>query len=217
MSQKKLSEKGYIIKKGRQLPFNEIYIRQDWKETGLAEIIVSKKQPGGNLLVGSYIVDTYCLGVKDCFAKFNLTQYEYEDLKEQIMRDIIFKRLKVNELHNIIYGAIDYAEELGFKPHKDFEVAQYLLDPELIDDGIDEIEFGKGGQPLFIQGPYDNPDIIMATLNKTVGEGNYLYIQSMHLDDMDFDDDYEDDDNDYENDDDEYDDYKEVDDGEDTK
>jgi hypothetical protein len=32
--------------------------------------------------------------------------------------------------------------------------------------------------PLFIAGPFDSINKILATLNKTVGEGNYHYIYS---------------------------------------
>ncbi|RLD82202.1 MAG: hypothetical protein DRJ07_08450, partial [Bacteroidetes bacterium] len=56
-------------------------------------------------------------------------------------------------------------------------ITEYLLVPNLISDEIDEIEFGKDGKPLFIQGPHDNAVKIINKLNETVGEGNYHYIQ----------------------------------------
>lgn len=80
---------------------------------------------------------------------------------------------EIVKAHNIIYGGIDYAEELGFQPHKLFRITEYLLNPDLIDDGIDEIEFGKDGKPFFIAGPDDNVDRIINTLKKNVGEGNF--------------------------------------------
>lgn len=80
-------------------------------------------------------------------------------------------------VHNLIYGAIDYADELGFEPQKDFKVSEYLLNPDLISDGIDKIKFGKNGKPFFIQGPDDNVTKIINQLDKVVGEGNYLYMR----------------------------------------
>jgi hypothetical protein len=74
-----------------------------------------------------------------------------------------------------VYGALDYAEELGFAPNKDFRIAEYLLGPDLITDGINEIEFGMDGKPFYISGPYDNLRQILATLNRSVGVGNYEY------------------------------------------
>jgi hypothetical protein len=38
------------------------------------------------------------------------------------------------------------------------------------------IEFGKDGEPFYINGPYDNPEAIIAKLQETVGEGNFKYL-----------------------------------------
>ena len=81
--------------------------------------------------------------------------------------------------HNLIYGAIDYASGLGIAPPKDFYLAEYVLDPDLVDDGIDEIEMGCNGKPFYIQGPYDNSRKIISALNASVGPGGYEYITEM--------------------------------------
>ena len=81
--------------------------------------------------------------------------------------------------HNLIYGAIDYASELGIEPPKDFYLAEYVLDPDLVDDGIDEIEMGYKGKPLYIQGLYDNYRKIINALNSSVGRDGYEYITEM--------------------------------------
>lgn len=39
--------------------------------------------------------------------------------------------------------------------------------------GIYDIEVGQDGKPFFINGPYDDVDSIITTLNRNVGEGNY--------------------------------------------
>ena len=39
-----------------------------------------------------------------------------------------------------------------------------------------QFTFGKDGMPFFLAGPYDNPQAIIAKLNKTAGPGNYHYI-----------------------------------------
>lgn len=75
--------------------------------------------------------------------------------------------------HNIIYGAIDYAEGLGFQPDKHFKITEYLLNPNLINDGIDEIEFGYDGKPFFIAGPDDNTIRIISILERNMGKGNF--------------------------------------------
>ncbi len=68
---------------------------------------------------------------------------------------------------------IEYARTLGFEPHRDLD---------LVVDHLGEwtplaaITFGRDGQPLYCQGPRDNATANMATLNRTVGQGNYHYV-----------------------------------------
>ena len=53
---------------------------------------------------------------------------------------------------------------------------EYVLDPDLVDDGIDNIEMGWNGKPFYIKGPYNNYRKIISALNASVGPGGYEYI-----------------------------------------
>ncbi len=153
----KFSPKKYIISKGRNLPFYECFINNVWKENGLATITISKKMPSGNFIIAFYLVDIFCLGVKSTFYNLNLDSIEYRGFVERLEDNPEgIQVCDISLAHNIIYGAIDFAEEHGYKPHKDFSVTKYLLDPDLITDGIDEIEFGRDGKPFYIAGPDDD-------------------------------------------------------------
>ena len=79
-------------------------------------------------------------------------------------------------VHNIIYGAVEFAEDCGFEPHKNFtSTTEYLLDNVESIDYIEVAFGGKDGKPFFFAGPYDDSKKIMDTLTKTVGEGNFDY------------------------------------------
>jgi len=78
--------------------------------------------------------------------------------------------------HNMIYATPDYGRENGFKPEKSFPMAERILEPDYINDGIDDIIMGENGQPLYINGPHDNLNKILATLDRNVCKGNYKFI-----------------------------------------
>jgi hypothetical protein len=65
------------IRLARQCPPYECLINASWKDKGLATILISRRQPDGNLLFGVYLVDILCLGVKNtfCNADFSLSRY----------------------------------------------------------------------------------------------------------------------------------------------
>jgi len=176
--QNQLSPQKYITTKARSLPFSECYVNEDWTSKGMATIVLTKQMPSGKFIFASYLVDLYCLGLKDTTSKFNVSATECQELLDQFSSNQMMVNCDVSFIHNLIYGAIDYAEEIGFKPHKDFGLTEYMLDTDLITDGIDEIEFGKNGKPFFIAGPFDNVKRIMAILNQNLGEDNYTFTYS---------------------------------------
>jgi hypothetical protein len=176
--QNQLSPEKYIISKGSLLPFHECFVSDNWKKEGMATVVISKKMPSGKIIASSYLLDTFCLGLKNTMYKFALDDLEYSDFLNKLNERSTLVKCELNFAHNLIYGAIDYADELGFSPNKDFRITEHLLDSDLIDDGIDELVFGRDGKPFFIAGPYDDIKRITGILERNVGVGNYDYILS---------------------------------------
>lgn len=182
--QQMMSPRNLIIQRGRTYPVIQCLIDENGYKNGLASIVVVRKMGGDKVAFGSYMVDIFCLGVKDTMYHI-MTEDEKDDFLEDLpmnMTDCDFMRAQ-----NIIYGALEYAEDLGFQPQKDFEVSKYLLDDVESIEYI-EMEFGKNGKPLYVAGPFDNVGKITATLRKSVGEGNFEIVQELD----DFDDEEED-------------------------
>ncbi|OFX57392.1 MAG: hypothetical protein A2046_06355 [Bacteroidetes bacterium GWA2_30_7] len=148
--QKQLSPETYIRTRARNLPIDKCFINQNWKETGIASIIVSRKHTNGNFTFGVYLVDLFALGTKDSFYRFNTAPDILEELKERMSKELVEEADYVL-VHNIIYGANAYAEENGFKVCKEFILTQFILEEDTEDIELIEIEFGKDGKPLLIQ------------------------------------------------------------------
>lgn len=212
---KQLSPQQYLKQKVSQLPKGKWYINADWQTAGLAVISAVRIMPSGNIVYGTYLVDVFCLGVKDAGYRFNLNALDAHDEIMERYEHMDLEAIEINPdyAHNIIYGAIEYAAQFKFAPKKDFDLAEYILDPA---DEIPfmDIEFGKNGKPFYISGPHDNVNLILHKLNITVGEGNYESLIRLggSYDEFDVYDDEEDEDYDDEEDEDgEYIDYEEVD------
>ncbi len=174
------SPEKYIRTRTRNLPIHECYINPGWDEGGMALIIVSRMHKTGNLTFGSYQVDLYCLGVKDTFWRFNVLPDDLEYIKDQYAGFTATGEPLIQAdyalVHNIIYGAEAYADELGFKPHKDFALTQYILEED--DDKVEyiEIEFGMNGRPAVMLGMERYPPGVFNILDRSAGPGNYYVI-----------------------------------------
>jgi hypothetical protein len=170
------------IRSARQYPIHECLINPSWKEKGLATILVSRRQPDGNILFGVYLVDILCLGLKNtfCNADFSMSMYN-TDVVRRAYTEEDPARCSRELAHQIIYGAIRFAQQFGFQPQKDFSLSQYILDEaDSIDPGTKDVEFGRDGQPLFIAGPHDDVARILRQLEATAGRGHFGYMYESH-------------------------------------
>ena len=168
----------YIKEKGRSLPIHECFATEGWQENGMGTFVISRKMPGGNYAIALFLLDIFCLGVKEAFYRVNLDDDEYEEFKTEKLPQGEPDHFDPHHFHNLIYGAIDFAEEYGFQPGKGFEVAEYMLDPDMITDKIDDLTFGHNGIPHYMQGPMDSNAQAARIINKlqeTAGENNYYY------------------------------------------
>ncbi|MGF1568699.1 MAG: DNA-binding response regulator [Nodosilinea sp.] len=146
---------------------------------GLAQIIITR-QARNRLLVGSYLVDYWCLGVKNVIPPRKMGSSEsilfVKSCAERFAEPFI--EISLAQAQSIVYGAIDYAHGLGFEPHRDFNAnAQAHLG--LRPDSLIPIKFGKDGQPFFMSGPYDDSEKILRTLEASVGIGNFHFIAGL--------------------------------------
>lgn len=170
-----ISIKKYIIEAARKLPIYKCWQLGD-DESGIKHIVFARQKRDGTFIVGIYLVDLFCLGLKDTF----FLNPSFEELKERVLENthagFEYEAIDPILAQNYIYGAIEYAEDLGFKPHKDFSITEYILDDVEQLEFID-IELGCNGRPCFMPGPNDKVGQILAHLNKHVGEGNYDFIE----------------------------------------
>ena len=166
----------YIRENGRKLPIDRCLVADGYKKQLLTLCLITRRQPSGYLSMAFFMIDRNCLGIKNAMFSCNMTDREVEDMIQKTTAHLgKMKEVSPVYFHNLVYGALDYAESIGFAPEKDFATAEYLLNPELTDDGIDDIEFGMDGKPYFMSGPDDDVQKVLSTLNRTVGEGNYTY------------------------------------------
>jgi len=166
------------IRQARNYPIEGCWTSSDWEEGGLAIVVIARRQPDGNLVFGTYLVDYYCLGLKntDCDADVPPGRFHRDFLPQVFSATGPPVDISAALAHEIIYGGIEYAAQFGFRPHADFKRSRYVLDPPDLHPRTGEVEFGRDGQPFFVAGPYDNTDAILRQLTRTAGEDNFHYM-----------------------------------------
>lgn len=189
-----LSPYRFMREKARTLPIGKCYIAPpDWQESGMAHVIVTRVRPSGNLVMGAFLVDTFCLGVKDAGYHENMALSDFEEYLSNYKKGMGLEEISYNEAHNIIYGAMAFAEEGGIKPAKEFDPAGYILEEDTDDIPLIEYDFGKNGKHFLVVNPDRKEMPYCHILKKKLGD-DFEYV--MPYGEEDEDDDYEDDDKD---------------------
>jgi hypothetical protein len=150
-------------------------VRADSGASGLVTIVVARDLSGSRVSACRYLVDVYCLGVKDAFGPRVMDRRK---LPEFVFRtfsayDGSPMAAPVELARQLVFGAIEYARGLGFEPCSDFDARADHLGPR---QGSSVISFGREGKPFFIQGPRDNARQIMRTLENSVGRDGFHFI-----------------------------------------
>ncbi len=142
---------------------------------GMAVIILSRRAGFNRLEVATYLVDLWCLGVKDVSGPRLMNPSTYKDFADYAYQPFPTgtEEISLEIAQAIILGAVDYAAALGFQPHPEFEQVREHLGPW---NGEPALTFGRNGKPYYVSGPYDDPMKILKTLRQSVGEGNFNFI-----------------------------------------
>lgn len=143
---------------------------------GLAYVVVARQRPrAAKARVCCYLVDTQCLGVKDTIGPRQVRLDRLDVFLDNAYGAYDAGRVEapLELAQHLVLGAVEFARGLGFEPHPDFRPCAPHLGSW---SGPSAIRFGRHGQPMYIAGPYDDPDRVLRTLERSVGEGSYGYI-----------------------------------------
>ncbi|SDL76755.1 Tetratricopeptide repeat-containing protein [Catalinimonas alkaloidigena] len=175
-SMQSLSPEKYLKTRAREFPIKECLVSDEWAKNGIAAVIIARKQPSGYITFGTYLVDTFCLGLKQTIWGVNTPEAEYQMIVQQLRLVHDLRPCPYPLAHTLIWKGIDYADSLGFKPEKAFNVSQYVLEAREQVPFEPRVTFGHQGQPCYVVGPYDKPERIIKQLERAVGADNFQVI-----------------------------------------
>ena len=145
--------------------------------SGLVGVVAARetRRSGGEVSVAAYLVDPYCLGVKDALPPRRMSERKLHRWVDDFFDSFEGPPVEapIELARHLVWGAVDYARELGFEPHPDLRLASGQLGPL---DGPCAIGFGRDGKPYYVQGPHDDAGRILRTLERTVGRDNFHFL-----------------------------------------
>jgi hypothetical protein len=141
----------------------------------LVTVIVARQGRWDKLSTCCYLLDTYCLGVKETIGPRSMSEDEFSTFVQNCYSayDLEPFEAPLELAQHLVLGAVDYARSLGFEPAEDFPRVRGHLGQMSEPCAI---RFGRNGKTTYVQGPYDDPFSVMRKLDRSVGKGNYDFI-----------------------------------------
>ena len=163
------------LQRAEKWPIVQAIVSAELRDEGLGSLMIARQDPGGQLIFGVFLVDVYCLGVKNAFWRAG-TREDLEDLVRQLEQSQRMCATTPECLVKIVKGAVEYARSFGFAPHPDYRHASMLL------EGIDpstcpnQFTFGRDGKPFYIQGPNESLAEAAAIIQRTQDAGGHFLV-----------------------------------------
>jgi hypothetical protein len=122
-----------------------------------------------------WLVEVYCLGVKDVVGPRVMDERRAADFRSSFFAAYQARPLEapLGLAQHLVFGAVEYARGLGFEPARGFAAITDQLGSWA---GPSAVRFGRDGKPFFVQGPHDDADAVLQTLERSVGRGDFTFL-----------------------------------------
>jgi len=161
-------------------PVVDSLVNSFFEQQGIANLLISRKSANGEFAVASFLVDPYCMGVKDGYGKVMAPGEYTKHLEQYRQRDV--RPIDPPSLKRLVEDALAYAHSLGLSPHPDFRKIRPILNGIDSADAEEIFEMGKDGKPFFFAGPGQSPQDcrrILTILENHCGPDGYDYMIPM--------------------------------------
>ncbi|RKZ75565.1 MAG: hypothetical protein DRQ57_07055 [Gammaproteobacteria bacterium] len=160
-------------------PVYESLVRDDLFETGIGTVVITRKMPNGDLGVGFFLLDVFCLGVKDAFFA-TLSLQMYRQRLQEIEENETMQVISPTCARKLIEGCADYAKNLGLSSNPDYKEAKRVFAGIKAEECLEDFEFGQNGKPFYVNGPFESPEQIKKIINqltKKLGPDGFHYLK----------------------------------------
>ena len=146
---------------------------------GIGEVLISRKLSHGNVAFVVFLVDMYCLGVKDLVVDILPEATYRKNIYEKMAERVTLTRMKPECARKLVEGAVQYALDLELPPHADYDIGRRIFGEISAAACAEEFTYGKDGKPNFIAGPNDDEAkcrLVLRLMEKHCGPGGSHYL-----------------------------------------
>lgn len=174
--------KGLRPEKYLEYPVLDCLVGDSVHRVGMGSVLLARETPYAEVAISAFVVDVYCLGVREAFFTVMRKADYLGKLKPMLTKTHENQSMQPVDpscARKLLQGAVAYAKALGFDPAEDYWRAERLFgaaDPCRCET---DYAYGRAGKPCYVQGPHDDMQTVRYVLNRLderLGAGNFDYL-----------------------------------------
>jgi hypothetical protein len=153
------------VRRAAAAPLHACLVQDSVFQSGVGMVFLSRKTGARDVALGGFLVDAYCLGVKDAMYR-ELDEGEMEELLDEVATTAPFTPVDPPYARKLLREAATYAQSLGLPPHADYVMVEPLFGDVAADACDVEFQFGHEGRPLYVPGPTESATQIRRRIDR---------------------------------------------------
>jgi hypothetical protein len=153
------------VRRAAAQPLHACLMQDSVFQSGVGMVFLSRKTGVRDVALGGFLVDAYCLGVKDAMYR-ELDEGEMEQLLEEASATAPLTPVDPPYARKLLRDAAAYARSLGLPPHADYATVEPLFGDVAAGACDVEFQFGHEGRPFYVPGPTESPTQIRRRIDR---------------------------------------------------
>jgi hypothetical protein len=138
------------VLRAAQAPIQHCLVPETLFDNGMGTVILARGNTPHHLTVGVFLVDTWCLGVKDTFLR-SVDAEDFEMMIAGLDQTTPMASVDPSYARKLLRDVAAWAASIGFAPHRDFAAIERLFGDVSADASHATFQFGREGKPLYVQ------------------------------------------------------------------
>lgn len=156
----------------------EAHWNKDWEKAGITWVVVVRVRDEVAAEIGAFLVDAWCLGIKDAYH-LELPLAAWLEERDEHVPPETSEAVEPACARKLVENAVAYGQSLGFLPHRDFRKARRVFGSIKTAQCPREFTFGRDGRPCYVTGPDDDDariNRVLAVLRARFGADGFDFI-----------------------------------------
>jgi hypothetical protein len=153
------------VRRALAAPIRHCLLQDSLFEEGIGALVVTRGASTNQLELGTFLLDAYCLGIKDVMYR-SIEAEEFAYYLDISAAGSPLRPVDPAYARKLLRDLAAWAKTIGFAPHPDFSAVELMLGDVNAEASDATFRFGRDGRPCYMPGPSESPSLIRSRLGQ---------------------------------------------------